>query len=142
MRVDSAASYPLTSQRNQAPEHAGNQDFTEMLSPRPAKTQDTAISAAGSSGPDFTSMTRQELFDWMNGQIRSGDMSLDEGSAFMGMTVKISATTGQPVDMAADTVRLDFTEKARQGLEFFQASFDFASAARLQDAFGRMQRGG
>lgn len=48
-------------------------------------------------------MTRQEMTDWMNEQIRTGKMSLDESAPFMGMTMKISVETGQPVDMATDT---------------------------------------
>ncbi|MBU4527954.1 MAG: hypothetical protein KUA43_13125 [Hoeflea sp.] len=140
MKVDAGADYLFANQRNRQPAPADSQAFAAMLSQRPAETRDGASGQVESSRPDFTSMTRQELFDWMNGQIRSGDMSLDEGSAFMGMTVKISAATGQPVDMATDTDRIDFTEKARQGLAFFQSSFDFAAAERLQDALDRMQR--
>lgn len=32
----------------------------------------------------ITDMTRQELFDWMNGEVRSGKMSLDDSSVFLG----------------------------------------------------------
>ena len=70
----------------------------------------SALMDAPSSGvttTDFTSMTRQQLFDWMNGQIRSGAMSLDESSSFLGMTVKIDMRTLQPVDMATDTTPVD-----------------------------------
>jgi hypothetical protein len=73
----------------------------------------------GSSGvtkADFTGMTRQQLFDWMNGQIRSGAMSLDESTPFLGMTLKIDAQTMQPVDMASDTTPIDFMDRAKQGI--------------------------
>lgn len=140
MKVDTGASYLFASQRNHAPARANTQDFAAMLSQRTADTYDAASSPAGSNRPDFTDMTRQELFDWMNGQIRSGDMTLDESSAFLGMTVKISAATGQPVEMATDTTRIDFTEKARQGIEFFLSRFDYAAAEKLQDALDTMQR--
>ncbi|MDZ7872572.1 MAG: hypothetical protein U5N27_05015 [Rhizobium sp.] len=83
-------------------------------------------------------MTRQDLFDWMNGELRSGDMSFDESSPFLGMTLKISAATGEPVDMATDMSRIDFAEKARQGIEFYQSHFDYASADALQAALDRM----
>ncbi|WP_198600158.1 hypothetical protein, partial [Escherichia coli] len=79
-------------------------------------------------------MTRQELAYWTNEQIRNGSMTLDESSPFMGMTMKISAATGQTVDMASDTSRMDFTEKARQGIEFALSRSDSALANRLQDA--------
>ena len=88
-----------------------------------------------------TSMTRQELFDWMNGQLRDGEMTFDESSAFLGMTLKISAVTGEQMDLATDTSRIDFTEKARQGIEFYRSHFDDASVDRLQDALDKMLAG-
>ena len=87
---------------------------------------------------DFTSMTRQEMFNWMNGQIRSGKMSLDESSSFLGMTMKISAATGQPVDMAADATRINFIEKARLGIEGALSRNDPELANRLQMAIAIM----
>ncbi|MGE3708245.1 MAG: hypothetical protein AB7G35_01125 [Hyphomicrobiaceae bacterium] len=140
MKVDAGASYPFASQRSHAPARANTQDFASLLAQGAAEAQKTTSSPTESSRPDFTSMTRQELFDWMNGQIRSGDMTLDESGAFLGMTVKISVATGQPVEMATDATRIDFTEKARQGIEFALSRFDYAAAERLQNALGTMLR--
>lgn len=89
---------------------------------------------------DFTSMTRQELFGWMNEQLRSGKMSFDESTPFLGMTLKISAATGQPVDMATDSSRVNFVEKARLGLEAALLRKDADSARSLQTALDIMQR--
>lgn len=89
---------------------------------------------------DFTSMTRQEMTDWMNEQIRTGKMSLDESAPFMGMTMKISVETGQPVDMATDTARINFIEKARLGIEGARSLNDQKLAERLQMATDRMHR--
>lgn len=89
---------------------------------------------------DFTSMTRQEMSDWMNEQIRTGKMSLDESAPFMGMTMKISVETGQPVDMATDTTRINFIEKARLGIEGARSLNDQKLAERLQMAMDRMHR--
>ena len=89
---------------------------------------------------DFTSMTRQEMFDWMNNQIRSGKMSLDESSPFLGMTMKISVATGQPVDMATDTTRINFVEKARLGIEGALSRNDPDLAKRLQAAIDIMKK--
>lgn len=141
MKVDAGPSYMFASQRNHAPAHAAAQDFASILSPGAAGTPDAAGSPVANNRPNFTSMTRQELSDWMNGQIRSGEMSLDESSAFLGMTVKISVATGQPVDMATDAARIDFTEKARQGIEFSLSRSDHAAAEKLQHALDMMQRG-
>jgi hypothetical protein len=140
MRVDASASNPFPSLRSVSPARANGEDFASLLTQRSVAASDTASDPAASSRPDFTSMTRQELFDWMNGELRSGDMTFDESSVFLGMTMKISAATGEPVDMATDTARIDFTEKARQGLEYHLSRFDDAEAARLQEALDTMQR--
>ncbi len=80
------------------------------------------------------------MTDWMNEQIRTGKMSLDEGAPFMGMTMKISVETGQPVDMATDTTRINFIEKARLGIEGARSLNDQKLAERLQMAMDRMHR--
>lgn len=105
----------------------------------------SALAAATVQSPsarpaDFTSMTRQEMTDWMNEQIRTGKMSLDESAPFMGMTMKISVETGQPVDMATDTTRINFIEKARLGIEGARSLNDQKLAERLQRAMYRMHR--
>lgn len=105
----------------------------------------SALAAATSQTPsarsaDFTSMTRQEMTDWMNEQIRTGKMSLDESAPFMGMTMKISVETGQPVDMATDTTLINFIEKARLGIEGARSLNDQKLAERLQRAMDRMHR--
>jgi len=82
-------------------------------------------------------MTRQEMTDWMNEQIRTGKMSLDESAPFMGMTMKISVETGQPVDMATDTTRINFIEKARLGIEGARSLDDQKLAERLQRAISK-----
>ncbi len=138
MKVDTGANYLLSGLRNLAGTRTDTREFEAMLSARATDTREATGNSADGEEPDFTNMTRQELFDWMNGQIRGGEMSFDESSAFLGMTLKISATTGEPVDMATDTSRIDFTEKARRGIEFFQSHFDYASADALQDALNKM----
>ena len=89
---------------------------------------------------DFTSMTRKEMFDWMNVQIRSGKVSFDESSPFLGMSLKISVATGQPVDMATDTTPINFVEKARLGIEGARSNNDPNLAKRLQAAIETMRR--
>lgn len=89
---------------------------------------------------DFTGMTRQEMLDWMNDQVRSGKMSLDEGFPFMGMTMKISVATGQSVNMATDASRINFIEKARLGIEGARSRNDSDLARRLQATMEIMRR--
>ncbi|MCD0416903.1 hypothetical protein LOC51_06720 [Rubrivivax sp. JA1024] len=109
--------------------------FASMLA---AATTPAADQTADDERPDFTSMTRQQLFDWMNQQIRSGRMSLDESTPFLGMTMKISAATGEPVDMASDGERIDFVAKARGGIDGALERHDYDLLARLQAAVERM----
>lgn len=119
---------------------------------QPSSTPDTGPSSFSSAlaaatgqtssvrSADFTSMTRQEMTNWMNEQIRTGKMSLDESAPFMGMTMKISVETGQPVDMATDTTRINFIEKARLGIEGARSFNDQKLAEGLQRAMDKMHR--
>lgn len=91
--------------------------------------------------PNFASMTRKELFDWMNGEIRSGRMSLDDSSPFLGMTLKVSATTLEPVDMATDKSRVNFMERAREGIAGALWQHDQQGAEQWRDALKLMKRG-
>jgi hypothetical protein len=94
----------------------------------------------GVKSVDFTHMTRQELFDWMNSEIRSGKMSFEESSSFLGMTLQVSAETGEPVDMRTDTTVYDFTAIARRGIDGARSRNDEAAAQRLEDALALMWR--
>lgn len=100
----------------------------------------TDASSSGVTTTDFTGMTRQQLFDWMNGQIKSGAMSFDESSPFLGMTLKIDARTMQPVDMASDTTPVNFMDRAKQGIAGALSRGDQDGAVRLQAALETMQR--
>ena len=141
MKIDSGASY-LFANRAQSTNPAARTDgavsFAATLTGKTQETPNAATGAAGTKPADFSSMTRQEMFSWMNEQIRSGKMSFDERSPFLGMTMKISVSTGQPVDMATDTTRIDFTEKARSGIEGALSRNDPDAAKRLQAALDTM----
>lgn len=142
MKVETGASYLFSGSRNLAGSRVEDQQFGAILSGQTADTRDEAVDSRAEDGTlDFTSLTRQELFDWMNGQLRDGEMTFGQSSAFLGMTLKISAVTGEQMDLATDTSRIDFTEKARQGIEFYRSHFDDASVDRLQDALDKMLAG-
>lgn len=105
-----------------------------------ASVETAGASSGGVSRLDFTSMTRQQLFDWMNSQLRSGAMSFEESTPFLGMTLKVDAATGRPVDMASDPTPVDFMQRAREGIAGALSFGDLAGAARLQAALATMQR--
>ncbi len=87
---------------------------------------------AGEPSIDFTNTTRKELFNWMNEEIRSGRMSLDESAPLMKMTLKISVATGQSVSMETDETSINFAEKARLGLKAAIANNDHATEQQLR----------
>lgn len=134
MKINTDAKHFFSSQRAPASTAAstGPASFSAALTAATAGT-------ASVKQADFTSMTRQEMFDWINDQIRRGEMSVDESSPFVGMTMKRSAN-GQPVDMATDATRIDFFEKARLGIEGALSRNELDSARRLQAAVEIMHR--
>jgi hypothetical protein len=88
---------------------------------------------------DFSHMTRKELFDWMNNQIRSGEMSLDESSPFLAMTLKVKPS-GEPVDMNTDPTKLDFVDIAKRGVDTAESRGEFAVADRWRTAWNSLQQ--
>lgn len=86
-------------------------------------------------------MTRQEMRDWINYRIRSGDMSVDESIPFMAMTMKMSHSGGTYVDLpaAGEAERIDFTRRAKDGIEGALSRHDDATLDMLQSAMSIMQ---
>lgn len=139
MKVEADAVY-RTAGLHSKPARASSGDFASMVTSGAASPDGASAGKGGGARPEFTRMTRQELFDWMNGQILSGNMSLEESTPFLSMTVKVSVASGQTVDMATDTERIDFVDRARRGIAFALSHFDRENAERLQKALQIMQR--
>ena len=106
-----------------------------------AATKDAARpSGQDAAAPNFTRMTRKELFDWMNDRIVSGDLSLDDITAFLGMTVKIPIGAGQDAPIALDDrERVDFVQKARDGIAGARSRHDETALRMLETAMRIMQ---
>lgn len=134
MKIDAATSYFAAIDGLSA-----NRRTQTSVADRPAAT---SVSASPSATPadgsvrqvDFTSMTRQELRDWVNAQIRSGTMSLDDSRPFMAMTMKIEVASGRETDAASDATRYDFTQKIRDGIQGALSRNDEASLKMLESA--------
>lgn len=131
-----------------------------VSSPWPSRTSVSSMSGSASSdfasalssaaGPsdqnsrgrvqttDFTDMTRSDLADWVNSKIKNGEMSLDDSSAFLGMTIKI------PVNGAYagldDQENVNFVQKAQDGMTWAQQHNNTDMLARLKAALGTMQQ--
>jgi len=100
-----------------------------------------AAQASSTTQPDFTSMTRQEMRDWLNDQIRSGEMSLDDSGAFMAMTMKIPVGgSGGEVPAASDGTRYDFTQKISDGMQGARSRSDETTLKMLESALQTVQR--
>lgn len=134
MRVDAGTSYIHTGQRLQA--SAADRSATSF-SAALAATQTESTKQA-----DFTDMTRQDMRDWVNTQIRSGEMSLDDSRPFMAMTMKIPVGGGQGGELPAesDGTRYDFTQKVRDGIQGALSRNDETSLKMLESAMQIIQR--
>jgi hypothetical protein len=87
---------------------------------------------------DFTQMTRQELLEWVNAKIISGEMSLDGSEGFVGMTIKIPVDgTYAGLDSAEP---VNFMQTAQDGITWAQHHGDTDSFKILQAALATMQR--
>ncbi|SME99921.1 hypothetical protein SAMN06265365_11461 [Tistlia consotensis] len=108
-----------------------------------ASSTATSDPAASSSSTvetlDFTDMTSQQLLDWMNNQLKSGQMSPADSGAFLDMTMNLSTATGGQVGTASDTTSYNFTKMAMQGIEGAKARHDDKAVAFLEKALSTMQ---
>ncbi|MGY3441251.1 hypothetical protein [Bradyrhizobium sp. USDA 4473] len=134
MRIDASTSYLYASQRPQATASGGSTptSFTATLN---------ATQADSTKQANFSSMTRQEMRDWVNGQIRSGKMSLDDSQPFMAMTMKIPVGgSGGELPAANDGRRYDFTQQVRDGIQGALSRNDETTLNMLQSAMSIMQQ--
>jgi len=145
MKIDSGITHSLT---NRTPTGAGNTRADVAASFRSVLAEKTQqASATGNADTqqttrqtDFTDMTRQQMRDWLNDQIRGGRMSLDDSAPFMAMTMKVPADGSAEVPAEGDPERINFTERARLGIEGALSLGDPKNAKRLQTALDIMTR--
>jgi hypothetical protein len=142
MKIDTATIHLNASQRGPVSSAARNnlESFSAALSTATAGTSKS--DAQVTKQTDFTSMTRQEMQEWSNAQIRSGKMSLDDGRPFMAMSMKIpvSGVIGGKLQAANDGERFDFTQKVRAGIEGALSRNDDATRKMLESALKIMQQ--
>ena len=95
-------------------------------------------SAGSVETTDFTHMTRKDLAEWVNTEIKNGEMSLDGSEAFMGMTMKI------PVNGAYagldDREQVNFMQSAQDGVAWARQHADGDMVKSLEAALGAMQK--
>lgn len=87
-------------------------------------------------------MNHTEMRDWVNMQIRSGGMSLDDSRPFMAMTMKIpvGGSVGSELSTVHEGERYDFTQKARDGIAAALLRNDETTLMMLESAMQIMER--
>ena len=144
MKIDTGASYLFAYPRIQVGTPSGHAVDSPSLGAVP-DTKAAQSDPVGSGAPDgirradFTGMTRQEMQQWINFQILSGNLSLDDTTPFMMMTMKIRASDNQIIPAEGDQERINFREKARLGIEGARSRNDQVTLTMLQSAMHIMQ---
>lgn len=141
MKINTGTNHLYASQRAQLP--ATRNDSTSFSSVLTTATAGTSKpDEAGVKRTDFTNMTHQELRDWTNDQIRSGNMSLDESRPFMAMSMHIPVSGGSTGELlaASQSERLDFTQKIRSGIEGARSRNDEVTRKMLESAMMIIQQ--
>ncbi|MBL0939353.1 MAG: hypothetical protein IBJ03_10675 [Gemmatimonadaceae bacterium] len=91
-----------------------------------------------SSRRDFTTMSRNDLREWMNGEIKRGAMTLDESTPFVAMTLYLpvgnTAEAQQAHAAAMDSEQVDFVDAARKGVYAANSRGDDSTARLLESA--------
>lgn len=142
MKIDTSTSRLYASQSAQLSTASDDTSASFSAALSTATAGASTSDAEDAEQTDFTSMTRQEMQDWSNEQIRSGNMSLDEGLPFMAMTMKIPVGGGTAGELQAsdDGERVDFTEKVRAGIEGAMSRNDEDTRTMLEKAMETMQQ--
>ncbi|WP_102794991.1 hypothetical protein [Bowmanella denitrificans] len=111
-----------------------NKSFSKLMQ----KYTGEEFSEPNSNSIDFTNSTRLELFNWMNGKIKSGEMTLDQSFPFMAMTLKMPASNKNSVAMLSDGQKVNFIDKAENGLKAAELRCDGVSFEMLSSALKLM----
>ncbi|WP_042703384.1 hypothetical protein [Azospirillum sp. B506] len=92
---------------------------------------------AAASKPDFTHMTHKGLFDWMNAKLRSGEMSFDESTTYVSMSVSNIAGSDE---LTLDNGRqVDFMQRTEDGMALAQKLGNADLYKRLSTVLKTMQ---
>lgn len=133
MKIDAATNYINSTQQTQS---SVNRYRIQSSDGEPAAAKTDSKQA------DFNQMTRQEMRGWVNEQIRSGEMSLDDSRAFMAMTMNIPVNAGATGELliADNGEAVNFMQKVRDGIEGALSRHDKDTLSMLQTAMSAMQQ--
>jgi hypothetical protein len=137
--VNLAKPAPVITERQ--PAHQANALKDKVtISAEANKIQNTSPQHLTEKSVDFSNMTRQQLRDWVNSKIISGEMSLDESTPLVGMTLKISTGNMQPVDASLEKESINFFDNASLGIDGALSRGDKKEAAFVQKALDLMRK--
>lgn len=105
MKIQSSATQFYTPQQTNPKRFSTEGTFESALTK--AEAIQTNNSASETKTVDFTSMTRMEMREWVNFQLSTGKMTLDESTPFVGMTIGAEN----------DNTRINFIQKIKDGIE-------------------------
>lgn len=109
--------------------------FADAMSATTGASDQRADAAA--SKPDFTHMTHKGLFDWMNAKLRSGEMSFDESTTYVSMSVSNIAGSDE---LTMDNGRqVDFMQRTEDGMALAQKLGNADLYKRLSTALKTME---
>ncbi|OGO81982.1 MAG: hypothetical protein A2203_01085 [Chromatiales bacterium RIFOXYA1_FULL_46_5] len=139
MKIDAGINYLYNSQQTQS--SVDSYSKKSLSGPR-YSAGEQAAAKTDTKQADFNQMTRQEMRGWVNDQIRSGEMSLDDSRAFMAMTMNIPVNAGATGELlAADNGEaVNFMQKVRDGIEGALSRHDKETLSMLQTAMSAMQQ--
>jgi hypothetical protein len=88
--------------------------------------------------PDFSSLTRSDLVDWVNDEIKSGRMNVKDSTPFVTLSLGSANEEGKSINIAGDTREYDFIKLAQDGIEGALYFGETDLAESLQYALGIM----
>ncbi|PMR74675.1 hypothetical protein [Billgrantia endophytica] len=144
MKVDGGSSCLFASQHANATRMDAKVSFETLLAGETERSERIATQAGSAKieQADFTNMTRQELRNWMGEQLRSGEMTVDESKAFLGMSAIVHPDPSMAaiVEARMQNERVNFFEAFQSNMEFYRLRGDSEAVERLQAAIDTMHQ--
>lgn len=104
------------------------------------ETASSCVPAAQQASSSTTPPRPTGLGNWLNEQIRSGQISLDDSSRFMAMTMPVAGPGAAELSAATDMEQIDFGSRVSEGVPGAQSRGDGATWKMLQPALQTMTR--
>ena len=108
---------------------------TKLANPGPDES--ASVGSGQERNIDFRNMSRDDLKAWINEELKAGNMTLEESTPFMLMTLNLNAETLEPVNGSEP---VNFMDMANRVAEFHRSIGNSESADGLERALEIMQK--